>query len=122
MVSQVPPKLAETLKRIRASHHLTQERLSARCKGAISVSHIGMVESGSRSLSVKAIDTIAMSVPLTGDEHRRLLAAAGHEQATPAVAIADRLDRVERLYDDLGRRVDDMTQALEQIQRALEQG
>lgn len=96
MVSDVPPELASTLRRLRVAHGFSSQRSLADA-ASYSVGTIGNVEAGTRNLSREACEVVAAVLGLSEAEYAELLRAAGHDQRTDDIVatFASRLDAVE---------------------------
>lgn len=91
MVSGVPPKLAETLKRLRGG--MSQKDLAEAI--GVSPGTIGNVEAGTRNLGRESCEAVALALGLSEDETVELLTAAGHRSDSAVTRFADRLANVE---------------------------
>lgn len=72
------PRLAQLLRFHRDRSRLSQKALSQKTGGAVSLSHIGLMETGDRNASFETARALAEALGLSPDETVELLEAAGH--------------------------------------------
>ncbi|MCU1488312.1 MAG: hypothetical protein JWN67_5058 [Actinomycetia bacterium] len=89
MARQIPdhqrPLFAQLLRRHRKNRGFTQTSLAKATNHAVSMSYIGLLETGDRNASPNAVAALSVALDLSVDETLELLDAAGHLDSAPMV-------------------------------------